>query len=627
YGFISEGYWCDIGNHDQYMKAHRAILDGDVKVNIKEHRLRENIWMGDGVEIDETAELTGPLLLGNHVKVERGSKVREYSVLGNNVVVKQDNFIHRTVVMDNTYIGPSCHIRGSVIGRNCDVKSGVRIGESSIIGDDCLIGNSAVINPGIVIFPFKTVDSWATVNSSIIWESGGRRSPFGKRGVSGLVNVDITPEKATRLGLAHGSFLPVNSQVVTSRDGTRAARTIKRAYMSGLNAAGVHVRDLEVSATPVNRFTIDSYSNQGGADFRTSDIDPQWLDIYLFDEEGRDLDSNSRRAIEHIYSRNDFRRAFFNEFGEIYYPSRAREAYTVSVAEKIDIEAIRKRKFKIVFDYRYGAASLLMPGLLGNFSCEVLSLNAYTDEKRLITSKPSIEESLKKLSEVVLSLGADLGLIFDNSAQRLAVIDDEGNRITGTGLLIVMTELVTRCLESGRIVIPVNQPSCIEKIAMSRGFDIERCKVGASSVMAAACSKDIVFAGDGSGGIIFPNFMPAYDAIMASSKLLELLAKTGEKISKIRERLPEYHIITKEIVVPWESKGTIMRKILESNSEKEINTIDGVKIFNEGGWVLFLPDEEEPVLHIFVEARTDHECSEMMDEYNRKVKAIQEARK
>ena len=424
YGYTADGYWCDVGNIDQYLSVHRDILDGLVDIKVPGHRMENNVWLGDGVEIDDSVQIRGPVLIGNHVKIEPGSNIREYSVIGNNVVIKRENFIHRVVIMDNSYIGPSCHVRGSVVGRNCDIKSGVRIEEGAVLGDDCLVGDNAMINQGVLVFPFKTVDARATVSTSIIWESRGMRSLFGKRGISGLVNVDITPEKAVRLGMAYASTIPLNSQVVTSRDGTRSARIIKRAFMTGINSAGVHIRDLEVSAVPVNRFTVANHWGAGGVDFRTSETDPQWLDITLFDEEGRDLDQNARRNMERIFTRNDFRRAFLDELGEIYYPARAVEAYTRAIEEKLDLPLIQEKQFKVVFDYGYGAASLILPELLGKLGCEVLSLNAFTDEKRLLTSRPPREEALRRLAEVVVSFNADMGLLFDNGAEGHTGDDD-----------------------------------------------------------------------------------------------------------------------------------------------------------------------------------------------------------
>ncbi len=622
YGFVADGYWTDVGTLEKYLEAHRDILDGLVKVNVPGHRMENNVWIGDGAEVGDGVKLSGPLLLGDHVKVEEGTKVREYTVVGDNVVVKRDNFLHRSIILGNTYIGPSCHIRGGVIGRNCDIKSGVRIDEGAVLGDDCLVGDNAIINQGVLIFPFKTVDSGATVNQSIIWESRGMRSLFGKRGVSGLINVDITPEMAVRLGMAYGSTLPINSQVVTSRDGTRAARIIKRAFMAGLNASGVHCRDLEVSATPVNRFTVESHNDQGGVDTRTSERDPQWIDINFFDEQGRDLDVNARRNMERIYSRSDYRRGFLDELGEIYYPARAREAYIGAVADRLDIDAIRERKFKVVFDYAYGAASLILPSIIGKFDCEAVSLNAITDETRLITARPKREESLQRLADVVSSFQADLGVLFDNSAERLAVVDDTARALVGSDLLVLMVELVTEHLRPpGRIAVPVNQPAAIERLAGERGFEVLRTRLDRSSIMQAAREEGVVFAGGGDGGFIFPDFMSAYDAMMAFGRLLEMLAAGGESISKAASRLPRYYLGRRQVFTSWENKGTVMRQLLEAHHGLGVDSTDGVKISWDGGrWVLVVPDQEEPVLHLYAEGKNEEDCVEILDDYEERIR-------
>lgn len=620
FGYVADGYWCDVGNLEQYVGSHKDILDGLVEIEIPGHRMDENVWIGDGVELDDSVELSGKVLIGNHVKVEGSTKLREYTVLGNNVVVKRGNFLHRSVIMDNSYLGPSCHIRGSVIGRNCDVKKGVRADEGSVIGDDCLIGDEAIINPDVLVYPFKTVDSRATVNSSVIWESRGARSLFGRRGVSGLINVDITPEKALKLGMAYGSTLPVDSQVVTSRDGTRSARIIKRAFMAGLNATGVHIRDLEVNAVPVNKFTVDSYNNEGGVDFRTFDRDPQWIQINFFDEESLDLDQGARRKIEGIYNRNDFRRAFLNELGEIFYPARAREAYVQSLGEHLDFELIRARGFKIVLDYNYGAGSFILPGLLGKLGCEVMSLNAYTDESKTMTSRPPVEKSLSKLGEVVKSFSADLGFLFDNGAEQLHIVDSEGKPLSDMQMLAVVLELLTRREEGGIVAVPVNEPSLVEQIAEARGFEVIRTRADRSSLMSAAYSRGVVFAGSSEAGFIFPDFIPTFDAMMSMGKVLELLASEKETVKDVLSKTPPFSIMQSEVFTSWDDKGMVMRALLEKHQGGDLDSTDGIKLHRgKGRWLLILPDEEEPVLHLYAEGEDVEDCRRMLEQGEKEI--------
>src|SRR5439155_25843157 len=146
--------------------------------------------------------------------------LREYSVLGANVIVKEGAFIHRGTVHDNAYIGQMANLRGCIVGRNTDIRRAARLEEGVVVGDDCSIGAEAVINPNVRIYPFKTVEAGATVTQSIIWESRGVRTLFGAQGVTGLVNVDVTPETVVRLSMAYGSTLKKGANDTTARHAT-----------------------------------------------------------------------------------------------------------------------------------------------------------------------------------------------------------------------------------------------------------------------------------------------------------------------------------------------------------------------------------------------------------------------
>ncbi len=236
FGYVAEGYWEDVGTLDAYIKAHQDVLDAQVGLDIPGFRLGDGIWLGEGSEIDPAATVDGPAIIGDYSRVEAGARLAEYTVLGSNVRVGPDCFIERSVVHDNVYLGPGVRLRGAVVGRSSDLRRGARMEEGVVLGDECFVGEHAVINPGVKVYPFKTVEHGAIVNSSIVWESRGARNLFGRLGVAGLANVDISPELAVRLAMAYGTTMKKGSTVVASRDTSRAARVLKRAMMVGLNA-------------------------------------------------------------------------------------------------------------------------------------------------------------------------------------------------------------------------------------------------------------------------------------------------------------------------------------------------------------------------------------------------------
>jgi mannose-1-phosphate guanylyltransferase/phosphomannomutase len=286
FGYISEDYWEDVGTHESYMKAQADVLAGRVHSDIAGFEVSPGIWVAEGAEVDADAVLTGPLCIGDYAKIEAGAHLREYTVIGSNVVVKEGAFLHRAVVHNNVYVGQGVTLRGCVIGKNTDVMRLARIEEGAVVGDECLIEPEAYLSAAVKVYPFKTIEAGAVVNTSVIWESRGQRTLFGPRGVSGLVNVEVTPELAVRLASAYATMLRKGSTVTTSRDVSRAARALKRAVQGALNASAINVVDLEAQPLPVARFETARDHYSGGIALRTTPGDPQSIDIIFLDERG-----------------------------------------------------------------------------------------------------------------------------------------------------------------------------------------------------------------------------------------------------------------------------------------------------------------------------------------------------
>ena len=262
---------------------------------------------------------------------------------------------------------------GAILGKNCDVKAGATFSEGVAVGDECVIGEQAYIAPDVKIYPFKTVESGAQIHSSIIWESRGSSQLFGKDGIIGLINVDITAELALKLAMAYGTVLKKGARVTTSRDAHPASRVIKRALICGLNSTGVVVRDLRVASSAINRFEVKNGSAQGGMHVRIASWDPEMIQIQVFEPPGINLSEKRQKDIEKYYGRQDFRRAFYSEIGEISFPDRAMETYVRGLLGSWDIERIRSRAYRLVIDYSYSPASLTLPNILGDLGAEVLS--------------------------------------------------------------------------------------------------------------------------------------------------------------------------------------------------------------------------------------------------------------
>ena len=616
FGWIADGYWEDVGTHESYLKAQADVLSGRVEAEIAGFEMSPGVWVADGAEVDPDAILTGPLCIGEYAKIEAGAQLREFTVIGNNVVVKEGAFLHRAVVHNNVYVGQGATLRGCVIGKNTDVMASARIEEAAVVGDECLIEPEAYLSAGVKVYPFKTIEAGAVVNTSVIWESRGQRTLFGPRGVSGLINVEITPELCVRLASAYATTLKKGAVVTTSRDVSRAARALKRAVHSALNASAINVVDLEAQPLPVARFETARGECSGGIVLRTTPGNPQSIDIIFLDESGADVSLASRRKIERVFSRQEYRRAFPGEIAELSYPARVRESYAYDLLRCVDLTGVSEAGMKVVVDCAGGTVSLILPVLLGRIGVDVLTVNNRLDETSPTPSLAQTRAGLQRLAELVASSRADFGVRFDPVGERITLVDEKGGLISDDRALLVVLDLIAAERRTGRVALPVTTTRVAEEVSEFHHVRVDWTTTSAHGLAEATADDDVIFAADGRGGFVVPEFTRTIDGIAAFTRLLGLVARTRLTLSQIDARIPVAHRLKRSLPTPWAAKGSVMRTVAEAAGEREVDTTDGIRVIEpDGGWILALPDPADAVTHLWAEAKDDDAAQTLLDEW------------
>ena len=616
YGFIAEGYWEDIGSRESYLQAQADVLSGRVAAAIDGFEISPGVWVAESAQIDPEAILRGPVCVGDNAKVEGGATLREYTVVGSNVIVKADAFLHRAVVHNNVYVGRGATLRGCVVGKRTDVMRGARIEENAVVGDECVIEPEAYLSAGVKVYPFKTIEAGAVVNSSVIWESRGQRTLFGAQGVSGLVNVEITPELCVRLASAYATTLRKGSVVTTSRDVSRAARALKRAVHGALNASAINVIDLEAQAMPVARFETARSECSGGIALRTTPGDAESIDIVFIDSGGADLSLAAQRTLERVYSRQEYRRAFPGEIAGLTYPPRVVEGYTDELLRRLDLSGVREAGLRVVADCAGGTAALVLPSLLGRIGVDVLTLNNRLDESSPAPSLAQARAGMQLLSDVVSSSRAAFGVRFDPMGERLTLVDDTGALVSDDRALLVVLDLIAAERHGGRVALPVTTTRVAEQVSRFHGASIVWTPTSLRGLQEAATTDDVVFAADGRAGFVLPEFSGSIDGIAAFAALLGLVARTRLTLSQIEARIPEAHLLRRSIPTPWAAKGMVMRTVLEAAGGKAVETIDGVRVIEPGrGWILALPDPSRAVTHLWAEGGDADEAAGLLHEW------------
>ena len=625
-GYVTTDYWTDIGNLQQYQQANYDALGGKLRLEIPGQETRPGVWMGEGCRIDPAANVVAPVALGRNVTIEAGATVGADTVLGNSTIVAKHALVQRTIAWSDCYFGESSELDGCTVADRNIVKQHVKVGNGTVIGSNCTLGAGAVVRPNLKLWPDKSVSSGSIVSMSLIYGIKWPGSLFGAVGVSGLANVEVTPEFTMKLGQALGSSLKPGQTVMTSRDAHPAARVMNRCVISGLLSVGINVEDLRAVPLPLARYAT-RMGGDGGVHTRIDPSDPNAVLIEMFDSSGINLDKTSERKIENLFFREDFRRTGMDEVGHLSFPARTLELYTSELLASLKPTALPKANFKVVVDYGYGNASLVMPRVLTNLGVDIVALDAYYDEKRARSFRSQRERYIEQLRTITLTLGADLGALVDHDGESFAMVDDLGRVIAGNRLLALVSLMVCRAQPGARIAIPVTTPSAIGRLIESVGGHVTRTKSDRRSMMAlAAKERDTLAYGSGfKQEPIFPEFQPAFDGLYALVKVMELLAKEGRKLHELNDMLPHWFFRHRTLRCPWERKGEVMRTIVNEYAGSEVELFDGVRVNTGGGWFLVLPDASDPTLNVYAEGGSNEDADRLLGSATARIEALIEA--
>lgn len=623
YGYVAEGYWCDVGNLTTYRQAHYDALSGKVAVEVPYKQVEEGLWVGDNTEIEPSVQIQKPAVIGHNCYIGKNVRISADTVLGDNIVVGQNATLKRPIVWNGVNIERNASLRGCVLGKSTIVHQEAQILEGAVVGDECRIGESAVIKPEVRLWPQKRLEPNSIATESIIWGSGALQSIFGELGISGTVNTDLTPELVVKIGAAYGATIGMGKTITLSRDQSAASRLFSRAFASGVLSVGVHIQNLEACAMPVVRTQIPSLNVAGGVHVRINpDRTREKISIEFLDEQGLNVSSSTEKKIEATHQKEDFRRARVVELGEIQYPSRVLEKYQEGFLKYLSHYA-PNRQVKLVLDYMFQVSQVMLPTLLGKRHIDAIVLNAHVSEGPLRDYDGLVRQS----QDVVKALQADFGVRMDANGERVTVLDEKGNAVDQNRLLAALVQLYLHRNPGKKVAVPVMAPSLIETIAERYDGEVIRSKATTRSLMEAAQQPDVILAGYG-GQFIFPRFHGGFDGMMATAVLAALLSTEDRKLSELLAEQPALYIAHEQINCPTAQKGTLMRLMLERYSDREISLLDGVKVHENNGWTLILPDANQPKVHLYANGTSDKDCAERLQQYRADVEdMIQNANK
>lgn len=431
---------------------------------------------------------------------------------------------------------------------------------------------------------------------------------FGTSGIRGIFNRDITLGLAHEVGLALGTILNERSNVVVGRDVRTSSIAIENAVTSGLESTGVSVFHAGLVPTPVLAYSARFLKASTGAMITASHNPPEYNGIKLWNSDTSAYTSAQEKEIEKIISSEKFRRASWadighsNEVGVI-------ESYISKILGAVNI----KNNYRIVLDCGGGAASVVSPKLLRNFSIKLHEIFCIPDGT--FSGRPSEpkKENLSVLSRTVKSKNASIGFAHDGDADRISVVDETGNFVSGDNLLALLAAYELKH-KKGKVVVPVDASKAVEDAVKLNGGELVQTKVGDVHVAEELKKCNGIFGGEACGAFIFPGETLCPDGILSSIKLIELLEKEDKKISELVKFVPPYCTLRKTIKCTDRKKTMqkISKKIKALRGVEKIISIDGIKAEFSDSWVLARASGTEPIIRITAEAKNMKDAKELL---------------
>jgi mannose-1-phosphate guanylyltransferase/phosphomannomutase len=278
---------------------------------------------------------------------------------------------------------------------------------------------------------------------------------------------------------------------------------------------------------------------------------------------------------------------------------------------------------KLVLDLSYGAASFVMPNLLSKVGADVLSINPYAQTPGMIALDRLVSEA--RVAEAVRTSGADLGAIIDAGGERLTLIDGSGRVLNDDEAIMAFVGLsIDAGLTGRRVALPVTASAQTLRLCAERGIEVVPAPLSTSGLLEAAASGGVAFAADRRGGYAFPSFLPAFDAAAALARLMSLIRQRTDSLAEVVDAMPLMPILHDEVATPMEQKGLIMRTLMEQVAEEEADLVlvDGIKVVTGDGWVLVVPDPEDPVTHVWAEGADLPASSALASAYVERIAAL-----
>ncbi|MGI0072029.1 MAG: phosphoglucosamine mutase [Thermoplasmata archaeon] len=428
---------------------------------------------------------------------------------------------------------------------------------------------------------------------------------FGTNGIREVVGTTLTAPFVTRIAGAIAAVAPPGARIVVGQDGRTSSPAFSRIVCATLSLGGHPVIDLGVLPTPAIQYSVPRLEAQMAVIVTASHNPPEFNGLKCIAADGLEVARETEESIEVAVDAGRGIAVPFDQVGEITPRTDGARRYVDGILARVDGERIRARRYSVVLDCGNGASIPTSPALLRRLGCRVVTLNGHIDGTFPGHLSEPTEDHLSDLKRMVPAAGADLGIAHDGDADRAVFVDASGRFVPGEEILTLLARDAVERHHGGVVVTPVSASQSVEDAVRPLGGSVVYTRIGSPSVTHELEARKGVFGGEENGGLIHPEFQLARDGAMTAAAVLDLLARKGEGLAEVLVGLPRYTLVKEKAPCPVPLRGPVLARVTEAltaGSERVV-TIDGIKVYRDGGWMLVRPSGTEPLFRIFAESK------------------------
>ncbi len=440
-------------------------------------------------------------------------------------------------------------------------------------------------------------------------------------GIRGIIGDGLDPEVIIKYIKAYAKFTG-KGKIVIGSDGRITGGVVRNIVTGTLNSLGLDVYDIGVCPTPTVLYNVKLLNAVGGISISASHNPNEWNALKLLNKEGEFLTPEESREMLSYLDEEKKYYVTWNEIGQRYEYSEGlkKHADAVLAMDVINLEALRKRKFKVLLDCVNGAGSWIMKNFLEALGCEVTEKDC--EKTGVFPRKPEpVPENLTSTMEAIKQTRVDLGVVVDPDVDRLVLLTEKGEPFIEENTIAQAVKFILS-KTPGAVVVNLSTTRAVEDIAKEFGAEVFRSPVGEANVVKLMKQTNAVIGGEGSGGVIYPAVHYGRDALVGTALTLQHLLEFGGTMSELKAALPEYHIAKRKVEIGLANPDEVLNKMKERFANEKLNTDDGLRIDFADHWVHLRKSNTEPIIRCIVEAKEKEKANKLADEYLNEIKNI-----